>query len=81
MRSRNIFSLGLLCLCITCLFVGSAKANTLFSIDCHLPAAVRAYAIDGNTLNNPVAIIDEMFGFGLDLGISSCYNKFNIAGQ
>jgi len=87
MRSRNNFSWGLLCLCITCVFAGKAHANTLFSIDSHKPAAVRAYAINGDALGNPVTISKETIGhgpvgiaasedLGLDLGDSSCYNKF-----
>ena len=92
MRIRNIFSWGLLCLCITCLFVGSAQANTLFSIDSLLNASesasvVRAYTIEDNALINPVTFSEEIGegdgpvaiaaskDLGLDLGISSCYNK------
>jgi len=78
MRSGKSSLLGFLCVLVACVFVGAAEANTLFSIDRHLTAVVRAYAIEGNALTNPVTIIDEMFGFGLDLGISSCYNKIII---
>ena len=65
MRIRNIFSWGLLCLCITCLFVGSAQANTLFSIDSLLNASesasvVRAYTIEGNAITNPVTFSEEI---------------------
>jgi len=89
MKSRNNFSWGFLCVLVACVFVASAKANTLFSIDKHLTAVVRAYAIEGNALTNPVTISEETIGggpvgiavsedLGLDLRISSCYNKFNI---
>ena len=82
MRSGNSSLWGFLCVLATCVFAGTSEANTLFSIDGYFSTVVvRAYAIDGNTLTNPIKIIDEMFDFDLDLGISSCYNKFNIAGQ
>jgi len=64
MRSRNEHLWGILCLCATCVFGGAAEANTLFSIDSHKPAAVRAYAIDGDALGNPVTISEETIDNG-----------------
>ena len=86
MRRRNNLSWGILCLCMACGLPGIAQANSLFSLDCHNPAVVRAYAIEGNSLANTVTISGETIGvgpvgitasmdLGLDLGISSCYNK------
>ena len=86
MRIREKFSWEILYLLAACVFAGGAEANSLFSIDCHLPAVVRVYAIDGDNLGSPVTISAETIGLGpvgiaasmdlgLDLGISSCYNK------
>ena len=71
--------------------MGGARANTLFSIDSHWYAVVRAYAIEPNALGNAVTINPEILNpnvpnngpigiaasdnLGLDLRISSCYNK------
>ena len=92
MRSSTNSLWGILCLCVAWVFAGAAEANTLFSIDSHWTVVVRAYAIDGDTLGNPVTFSEERIDegpvgiavsndLGLDLRISSCYNKFNIDGQ
>ena len=88
MKSKNL-SLGWIPhFLLICLFVQISKAEiALFSIDSHRePAAVRVYSIDEDALTNPVTISAETIGLGpvgiaasedlgLDLGISSCYNK------
>jgi len=68
------------------------RANTLFSIDRHSPAVIRAYAIEGSSITNPTTFSEETFGYGpvgiaasidlgLDLGISSCYNKIILLSE
>jgi DNA-binding beta-propeller fold protein YncE len=65
MRSRDNSLWGILFVLVACVFVGSAEANTLFSIDSHKePAAVRIYSIEGNELTNPVTISEETIGLG-----------------
>jgi len=82
MVSKNIPLSWILYFLMVCLFVQTSQAaKSLFSVDSHSGPITRAYSIEGTTLAGPVKIIDEMFGLGLDLGISSCYNKFIIAGQ
>ena len=87
MRSRNNSLWGILFVLVAYVFFGFAEANTLFSIDSHKPAAVRVYSIDGYALTNPVTISEQSIDdgpvaiassedLGLDLVISSCYNKF-----
>ena len=77
MRSRNIFSWGLLCLFASFVFVGLAEANTLFSIDSHWYAVIRAYAIEDNAIANPVTFSEETIVNGpigiaasIDLGLA-----------
>jgi len=87
MSNRNSLRWFLYFLLI-CLFGQTSNAEkTLFSIDSHSsPVAVRAYEIEGNIIKDPVTISEDLFGYGpvgiaaskdlgLDLGISSCYNK------
>ena len=84
---RNISLRWILNFLMVCLFVQASRAEkSLFSVDSHHGPITRAYAIEGTTLSDPVTISAETIGLGpigiaasmdlgLDLGISSCYNK------
>jgi len=64
--SKNIYLSWILHFFLICLFVQTSKAEkTLFSIDSHAsPVAVRAYAIEGNVIKDPVTISEDLFGYG-----------------
>ena len=66
MIGRNNSLWGILYFLLICLFVQTSKADkTLFSIDSHAsPVAVRAYAIEGNVIKDPVTISEDLFGYG-----------------
>ena len=66
MECKSMSLRGILFFLFICLFVRTGHAEkTLFSADSHNgPVAVRAYAIEGTTLTDPVTISEELFGAG-----------------